>query len=144
MDGTNRKNIKIGTPVSIVQKHHQPTGELTDGYVADILTSASIHPRGIKVRLHSGEVGRVQIIHNLEETKILKLDGANMDIDLATDSAKISWKQDACPWNRTENTNIHKCAIKNISICQYFCGIEYLDNVLCCYPNKNPCQDNKK
>lgn len=61
-----------------------------------------------------------------------------MDIDLATDEKDISWKQDKCPWNEVDKKNVHKCAVKNISICQYFCGIEYADNVLCCYPNKNP------
>lgn len=74
-----------------------------------------------------------------ESDKIIKkLDGANMDIDLVTDSEKIHWKQDKCSWNVAENTNKHKCAVKNVSICPYFCGIEYLDNVLCCYPRKNP------
>ena len=62
MDGTERKNIKPGTPVFIVKKEDQPTGKLTRGIVKDILTSASVHPRGIKVRLESGEVGRVQIV----------------------------------------------------------------------------------
>ncbi|MDD4995388.1 MAG: YwbE family protein [Patescibacteria group bacterium] len=62
MDGTERKNIKPGTPVFIVKKDDQPTGKLTRGIVKDILTSASVHPRGIKVRLESGEVGRVQIV----------------------------------------------------------------------------------
>ena len=37
-----------------------------------------------------------------------------------------------------EVTTQHRCAVKNISICPYFCGIEYLDTVLCCYPNENP------
>jgi hypothetical protein len=69
---------------------------------------------------------------------IKKLDGANMDIDLTTKKEDISWNQDKCPWNESENSQNHKCAIKNISICPYFCGIEYLDNILCCYPNKNP------
>jgi hypothetical protein len=69
---------------------------------------------------------------------IRKLDGANMDIDLASDKNDISWKQDRCPWNEFEGTIKHKCAVKNISICKYFCGIEYLDNILCCYPNENP------
>jgi len=69
---------------------------------------------------------------------IKKLDGANMDIDLMTDNKSISWKQDMCPWNKEEKANKHKCAVKNVSICKYFCGIEYLDNVLCCYPNDNP------
>ncbi len=71
------------------------------------------------------------------DIKIKRLNGANIDIDLAS-SKQISWKQDKCPWNEAENTEIHKCAIKNTSICEYFCGIEYLDKVLCCYPNKNP------
>jgi hypothetical protein len=80
----------------------------------------------------------------MESNKIIKkLDGANMDIDLTTKNNDISWDQDKCPWNDAENSNEHKCAVKNISICPYFCGIEYLDNVLCCYPNKNPYQGNE-
>lgn len=46
-----------------MEKRNQRTGELTDGYVAEILTNSPAHPHGIKVRLQSGEVGRVQIIH---------------------------------------------------------------------------------
>jgi len=61
-----------------------------------------------------------------------------MDIDLVTAPEKIHWKQDKCPWNIAENTDKHKCTVKNVSICPYFCGIEYLDKVLCCYPYKNP------
>ena len=72
--------------------------------------------------------------------KVKELKGANMDIDLTTQK-KVSWSQEGCPWNNKEETNNHKCAVKNISICKYFCGIEYLDTVICCYPNKNP---NKK
>lgn len=70
--------------------------------------------------------------------RINKLKGANMDIDLATQGGVISWKQDQCPWNVAEKTNDHKCALKNISICRYFCGVEFLDTLLCCYPNPNP------
>jgi hypothetical protein len=69
---------------------------------------------------------------------IKKYDGANMDIDLMTPQAKISWKQDVCPWNREEGASGHRCAVKDISICPYFCGIDYLDTVLCCYPHQNP------
>ena len=61
-----------------------------------------------------------------------------MDIDLVAAPEKIHWKQDKCPWNIAENTNEHKCAVKNVSICPYFCGIKYLDNVFCCYPHENP------
>lgn len=63
MDPTIRKNIKPGIEVSIVRKENQASGILTLGFVQDILTNAPEHPRGIKVRLKSGEVGRVQIIH---------------------------------------------------------------------------------
>jgi hypothetical protein len=69
---------------------------------------------------------------------IKKLVGANMDIDLATSKNVIAWQQDECPWNKVENTIEHKCAVKNVSICPYFCGIEYLDTLLCCYPHPNP------
>ncbi len=61
-DGRNRKNIKIGFTVEIVQKHHQRSGELTKGVVKRILTKSSNHPHGIKVQLLSGEVGRVKNI----------------------------------------------------------------------------------
>ena len=72
---------------------------------------------------------------------IRKLDGANMDIDLVTPGGSIDWQQEACPWNEAEGTTEHRCAVKNISICPYFCGIEYMDKVLCCYPNENPLRD---
>jgi uncharacterized repeat protein (TIGR03833 family) len=60
MDGKKRKNIQIGSEVEIVQKHHQRTGELTNGLVKRILTKAPNHPHGIKVLLETGEVGRVK------------------------------------------------------------------------------------
>ncbi len=73
-------------------------------------------------------------------TTLLKLKGANMDIDLATPISQIAWQQDRCPWNQAEANDVHRCAVKNISICPYFCGVEYLDILLCCYPDKNPHQ----
>ncbi|MEK6934864.1 MAG: hypothetical protein AABW46_03225 [Nanoarchaeota archaeon] len=69
--------------------------------------------------------------------KIKELKGANMDIDLTAIPEKIHWKQDKCPWNIAENTNEHKCAIKNVSICKYFRGIKAPDIVCCAYPDKN-------
>ena len=62
MNGTIRKNIKIGSAVLVIQKQDQQTGKLTEGNVERILTNSSNHPRGIKVRLESGIVGRVQEI----------------------------------------------------------------------------------
>jgi len=62
MDGTVRSRITPGTRVSIVQKADQRTGRRMEGIVRDILTSSPTHPHGIKVRLETGEVGRVQEI----------------------------------------------------------------------------------
>ncbi len=64
-EGTKRSNINIGAEVEIVEKHNQRSGELTSGFVAQILTKSPNHPHGIKVRLETGEVGRVK--HLLEE-----------------------------------------------------------------------------
>jgi len=62
MNGQNRKDIKSGLRVNITQKQDQRTGRLTSGIVKDILTTSAFHSRGIKVRLQTGEVGRVQEI----------------------------------------------------------------------------------
>lgn len=62
MNGTMRSNIKPGIAVKIVLKANQRNGTLTSGVVKDILTNSPTHPHGIKVRLSSGEVGRVKEI----------------------------------------------------------------------------------
>jgi uncharacterized repeat protein (TIGR03833 family) len=62
MDGQNRSAIRPGLKVAIVLKEDQRTGRLTEGVVRDILTNSPTHPHGIKVRLESGLVGRVQKI----------------------------------------------------------------------------------
>jgi uncharacterized repeat protein (TIGR03833 family) len=62
MNGKNRKDIKPGLRVNITLKHDQCTGRLTSGIVQDILTTSAFHSRGIKVRLATVEVGRVQEI----------------------------------------------------------------------------------
>ena len=60
MNGTRRADIERGAQVAIVQKQDQRTGRLTEGVVRDILTKSATHPHGIKVRLETGEVGRVK------------------------------------------------------------------------------------
>jgi uncharacterized repeat protein (TIGR03833 family) len=62
MNGTDKKEIKPGIKVDIVLKQDQRTGTLTRGIVKDVLTKSSHHPHGIKVRLETGEVGRVKEI----------------------------------------------------------------------------------
>ncbi|MGL5013235.1 MAG: YwbE family protein [Bacteroidales bacterium] len=68
MAESKRSNIKVGQVVNIVLKKDQQTGELTEGIVKNILTKSSTHHRGIKVRLESGEVGRVmEIVDDIED-----------------------------------------------------------------------------
>ena len=62
INGQTRSNIKPGSTVLIVLKQDHRTGKLTRGFVREILTKSSNHPHGIKVRLASGEVGRVKEI----------------------------------------------------------------------------------
>lgn len=51
---------KPGDRVNIIQKKHYSTGELTSGVVKEVLTKKRFHPRGHKVRLEGGIIGRVQ------------------------------------------------------------------------------------
>lgn len=62
MNGQKREDVYSGRVVDIVLKKDQPTGKLTRGIVKDILTNSKFHPRGIKVRLQDGNIGRVQSI----------------------------------------------------------------------------------
>jgi uncharacterized repeat protein (TIGR03833 family) len=62
MNGKIRSDVKIGIQVKIIMKENQRTEELTEGVVKDILTKSPKHPHGIKVRLETGEVGRVKEI----------------------------------------------------------------------------------
>ena len=62
MSSVERINIKPGLKVAVVLKIDQYSGKLTGGVVKDILTNSPLHPHGIKVRLESGQVGRVKEI----------------------------------------------------------------------------------
>ena len=53
-DGRIRRNIEPGYLVEVVQKHHQRSGELTEGLVKRLLTKSPNHPHGIKVLLDTG------------------------------------------------------------------------------------------
>ena len=72
-DAKYNSRISEGDVVMICEKHMQKTAQtkedLTEGIVWEKLTSSEYHPRGIKVRLMSGEVGRiVYILKKIEET----------------------------------------------------------------------------
>jgi len=62
MKDAKRTDIKPGLRVLVELKKDQRTGLLTEGVIKDILTKSSSHAHGIKVRLESGEVGRVKEI----------------------------------------------------------------------------------
>ncbi len=62
MKGNQSVNIKLGMKVAIVLKADQQSGKLTEGVVKDIMTNSPTHPHGIKVRLVSGQVGRIKEI----------------------------------------------------------------------------------
>ena len=55
-----RSQIKRGDAVWIIEKENYGTNDYTQGFVDQILTSKEFHPRGIKVRLTNGTIGRVQ------------------------------------------------------------------------------------
>lgn len=70
-NGNNKSEIPPGLKVKIVLKSDQRTGKLTEGIVKNILTNSAFHPHGIKVRLESGEVGRVkEIIVESKKTEL--------------------------------------------------------------------------
>jgi uncharacterized repeat protein (TIGR03833 family) len=62
MEGTRRADIKPGIDVMVELVEDKHTGRLTGGRVKEILTSAPVHPHGIKVKLESGHVGRIKHI----------------------------------------------------------------------------------
>ena len=62
VSGHKRLDVHVGAKVRIVEKHNQRTGITTEGIVRDLLTSSAFHPHGIKVRLETGQVGRVKEI----------------------------------------------------------------------------------
>lgn len=66
MKGQNRSDIKPGKVVGIVTKENQITNIITEGVVQDILTKSLYHPHGIKVRLTTGEIGRVKKVMQSE------------------------------------------------------------------------------
>jgi uncharacterized repeat protein (TIGR03833 family) len=51
---------KPGDKVIIIQKKNYGTQNYDEGIVRDVLTSKDFHPRGHKVRLTNGLIGRVQ------------------------------------------------------------------------------------
>ena len=71
MNGQYRKSVSAGIEVDVILKKDQASGKLTRGVVKEILTNSSFHPHGIKVRLVSGEVGRVQEVFDTNQMKVI-------------------------------------------------------------------------
>ena len=62
MDGRERKNLKKGSKVAILQKQDERSGHLTHGVVQEVIDEASFHLKGIECKLKTGQVGRVKLI----------------------------------------------------------------------------------
>lgn len=60
---------KPGERVFVIQKKDYGTEDYVEGVVKDVLTGASNHPRGHKVRLTNGVIGRVQKFSDQKDTK---------------------------------------------------------------------------
>lgn len=67
LDVPSRDEIKIGQTVWAIEKRNYTNGQLTQGVVAELLTSKRFHPRGIKVRFADGTVARVQQLYSPEQ-----------------------------------------------------------------------------
>jgi len=62
VEGTRREDIRPGIAVMVELSEDKRTGKLTGGRVLEVLTSAPVHPHGIKVKLDNGQIGRVKQI----------------------------------------------------------------------------------
>jgi uncharacterized repeat protein (TIGR03833 family) len=62
MEGTRRADVRPGIDVMVELSEDKRTGRLTGGKVKEILTTAPVHPHGIKVRLENGQIGRIKQI----------------------------------------------------------------------------------
>lgn len=84
------RQVVPGATVSIILKADQPTGREVQGVVQDLLTRGD-HPRGIKVRLQDGRVGRVQRMSTASEPRE---DSATTNLSF-NQAAKFGDKQNA-------------------------------------------------
>ncbi len=64
MEGKRRSDVRPGIDVMVELIQDKRTGRLTGGKVMEVLTTAPVHPHGIKVKLESGLVGRIKLILN--------------------------------------------------------------------------------
>jgi len=60
IDPSTQRYPQKGDVVRVAEKVNYKNGLLTQGIVKDVLTSKRTHPRGHKVRLTDGTIGRVQ------------------------------------------------------------------------------------
>jgi len=67
--------VRPGVGVNIILKADQRSGKLTKGRVQDLLTRGD-HPRGIKVRLQDGQIGRVQSLDGAATPTLSGAEGA--------------------------------------------------------------------
>jgi len=86
----HRDAISFGNKVYVVKKEDQQSGRETSGTVSRLLTNSRYHPRGIKVMLDGGIVGRVT---RFDDGGDLNLSGTN--INNPNDASNASDEEDA-------------------------------------------------
>jgi uncharacterized repeat protein (TIGR03833 family) len=119
LDGKIKDNIQPGSIVKI-EKDNQRDGQLIEGTVKSVLTSASIHPHGIKVLLEDGAVGRVKEIvrtskfNTVEFTAIKKETSLPKNEDQVTEF-KATFRFDLTRFQKTGVRSVSKDVEKSIS-----------------------------
>ena len=90
--------LHAGLGVNIVLKADQRSGKLTAGQISDILTRGD-HPRGIKVRLSNGHIGRVQSLSS---------SNTSSDLPRSRDHSQASFLQ----MTRSETGGLNKKSVQ--------------------------------
>ncbi|KAJ3129997.1 ATPdependent RNA helicase [Physocladia obscura] len=85
------EQLSKGIGVAITLKKDQGTGKTVNGFVSKVLTRGN-HPRGVKVQLSDGRVGRVQFLTGLNEQNHKTISASKNTLKLETGIKNLSIK----------------------------------------------------
>lgn len=98
--------IRPGTLVSIVLKQDQRSGRQVQGAVSQVLTRGN-HPRGVKVRLSDGRIGRVQQLVGSSATNTQPLGQSSTQKRTSSMTDHNPWASDDSHTTGRNNQNQH-------------------------------------
>ena len=107
--GNFRENLSVGLSVGIVLKEDQGTDAVVYGKISDFLTNSKRHPRGIKVRLEDGSIGRVREIgegEEKEEAVSAKKGSSESDDDASDENDEEQEQEQEQDEQREEQSNV--------------------------------------